>query len=111
MNGNTDPPLANTGRTVVGREVIDDSVLLADFERFLEIGEAMERGEPDPHAEDDLGVMWSLQASSIAMDDSSCGLRGREQRLRDGQHPLLNGNLCGSIMISLSVMPTIRRAQ
>jgi hypothetical protein len=60
MNDDKDGRLANTGRTVVGREVIDDSVLLADFERFLEIGEAMERGEPDPHADDGLGVMWEL---------------------------------------------------
>jgi hypothetical protein len=41
-----DPRLAHTGGVpVLGREIIDDNVLLQDFERLLEMGEAMERGE------------------------------------------------------------------
>ena len=40
-----DPRLAHTGREVLGREIIDNQVLLADFERFLEIGEQWERDE------------------------------------------------------------------
>jgi hypothetical protein len=43
MNDEPDPRLAHTGRDVDGREIIDDQVLLADFERFLEIGEQWER--------------------------------------------------------------------
>lgn len=54
-----DPRLAQTGKTVIGREIIDDSVLLADFERLLEIGEAMERGE-DPMPDHPFGPTWEL---------------------------------------------------
>jgi hypothetical protein len=45
MNNDNDPRLAHTGRDVVGRELIDDTVLLADFERFLEHGEQAERDD------------------------------------------------------------------
>jgi hypothetical protein len=55
----TDPRLANTGVFVVGREIIDDSVLLADLEQILEMGEAMERGE-DPMPGGALGPEWEL---------------------------------------------------
>ena len=40
-----DPRLVHTGREILGREIIDNQVLLADFERFLEIGEQWERDE------------------------------------------------------------------
>ena len=66
--GARDPRLAQTGTTVVGREIIDDSVLLADFERLLEIGEAMERGE-DPRPDHPFGPTWEL-----------CGLIDRHGR-------------------------------
>jgi hypothetical protein len=34
-----------TGLQVQGREIIDDQVLLADFDRFVEIGERWEQDE------------------------------------------------------------------
>ncbi len=43
-----DPRLADTGHFVRGRKIIDDAVLLRDFERILEMGEAHERDDVDP---------------------------------------------------------------
>jgi len=54
-----DPRLANTGVRVLGREIIDDAVLLADFERILEAGEAAERGE-DPFEGKELDSLVTL---------------------------------------------------
>jgi hypothetical protein len=56
-----DPRLAHTGLDVEGREVIDDQVLLAVFERFLEIGEGWERDEVDGHDNSDgEATIWEL---------------------------------------------------
>lgn len=43
-----DPRLADTGHFVVGREIIDETRLVEEFERILELGEAHERGEVEP---------------------------------------------------------------
>ena len=40
-----DPRLAHTGVDVEGRQIIDEQPLIAQFERFLEIGESFERAE------------------------------------------------------------------
>jgi hypothetical protein len=53
-----DPRLAHTGAEVEGREIIDDSVLLAGFERFLESGEAREAEDED--AEVGAAQVWEL---------------------------------------------------
>ena len=65
MNDDTDPRLAHTGRDVEGREIIDDRVLLADFERFLEHGEQAERdddeAEPDQEQLDEtMAMIWEF---------------------------------------------------
>jgi hypothetical protein len=57
-----DPRLAHTGLEVLGRELIDNQVLLSDFERFLEIGEANEQaraGGEDPDDGQDM-ALWEL---------------------------------------------------
>jgi hypothetical protein len=43
-----DPRLADTGHFAVGREIIDATCLVEQYERILELGESCERGEVDP---------------------------------------------------------------
>jgi hypothetical protein len=57
--------LAHTGLNVAGREVIDDQVLLADFERFLEFGEGWEQ---IPDEDVDTGGMQMIRAVGEAPD-------------------------------------------
>lgn len=60
MVDETDPRLAHTDWDVEGREIIDDQVLLADFERFLEIGERWENEEEKEATDDSGGELWEL---------------------------------------------------
>jgi hypothetical protein len=63
MNNELDPRLAHTGANVEGREILDDQVLLSDFERFLEIGERWENEEAqdkDSGAGEDVEIVWEL---------------------------------------------------
>lgn len=63
----TDPRLAHTGKHVIDREIIDEGVLLSDFERILEVGEALERGE-DPFGEETIAALlepWDMLAKFI----------------------------------------------
>jgi hypothetical protein len=62
INDEPDPRLAHAGCDVTGREIIDDQVLLADFERFLEIGERSElEGHDGTDDDGEAGAeLWEL---------------------------------------------------